>query len=501
MATFSHKTLLHILLSLLVLWVGYFVWRGHWVGDFFDHWSVLRELVKRPWNPLHPVLGIELPHAFFSPYMVLLGAIGHATGLSAFGLLSAISMLNLLLLIWGGKMLIDRFYPDGGARFYLRFLLLSLLAWGGEAWFWSSFYHLKVLPNILPYPATFAFVCSIFSWQMWVWTKEKAIIWGFPAIGLAAVSLLAHPTTYMFFGGLMLSEWIYSGQKGKDLLQSLIAVMAPIFIVGAWPYFPFWELILGEGMSSEGAIGGSRFHQDSLDLYKHLLWRCLPFLVLPIIRKKYPIPHFILWPSLISIGIYTTAFFLGKWGFGRLISFVFIWFHVYLVGTSLLDIKTFWPFQPSKGSSYAYLLLMGCMALNLFSPAGLFPSFLSSLESKPPFYQQWAFLEKYEGERIMVDTDALPYVNAFGPYTQATTQPPYWVKDIERRLIDTETFFKEEVTMQKRMKIVKRYQIRWVLIHQSIHADIDLSSDWKVKEKEGAYILYEVEVQLPTDQR
>src|SRR5689334_7882344 len=55
---------------------------GDWAGDFWEHCAVLRELIRDPVNPTHPIISSSLPHAFFSPYLVSLGFIGHWTGAS-----------------------------------------------------------------------------------------------------------------------------------------------------------------------------------------------------------------------------------------------------------------------------------------------------------------------------------------------------------------------------------------------------------------------------------
>src|SRR4051794_26483212 len=70
-----------------------------WSGDVFEHLAVVRELARRPFSPLHPLLPVDAPHPFFSPYTVALGLFSKVTGISALSTLKIAGIVNAPLLL------------------------------------------------------------------------------------------------------------------------------------------------------------------------------------------------------------------------------------------------------------------------------------------------------------------------------------------------------------------------------------------------------------------
>ena len=72
---------------------------GHWSSDMWEHVAVVRELIAHPFDPTHPQLASPAAHPGFSPYTVVLGLIGNATGASAIPLLSVAAVVNVVALL------------------------------------------------------------------------------------------------------------------------------------------------------------------------------------------------------------------------------------------------------------------------------------------------------------------------------------------------------------------------------------------------------------------
>src|SRR5882724_3890508 len=90
--------LLAVALGALAL-CGVYAWRGYFSSDFWEHAAVVRELSVRPFSPTHPLLLVDAPHAYFSPYLLAVALAARATGISAISALASAGLVNIVLLI------------------------------------------------------------------------------------------------------------------------------------------------------------------------------------------------------------------------------------------------------------------------------------------------------------------------------------------------------------------------------------------------------------------
>src|SRR6266446_6232067 len=82
-----------------------------WGYDFWEHAAVLRELSTHPFHPRHPVLDLDLPHAFFSPYLVFLGGISYYLDFNYFSVINVAGVVNAVLFLLGFYLLCRTFVP------------------------------------------------------------------------------------------------------------------------------------------------------------------------------------------------------------------------------------------------------------------------------------------------------------------------------------------------------------------------------------------------------
>ena len=70
---------------------------------------MVRELATHPTHPRHPLLLIDAPHAFASPYALLVAALCRLTGVSSVTGLTVASLVNLVMLLVALRVFVRRF--------------------------------------------------------------------------------------------------------------------------------------------------------------------------------------------------------------------------------------------------------------------------------------------------------------------------------------------------------------------------------------------------------
>jgi hypothetical protein len=267
------KLLASRLLLLELVLVGWAVMHalvGPWVGDFFEHAAVIRELAAHPLHPGHPQVPVAAPHPFYSPYAWLLGLATRISGASPLTVLAVAGIGNLGLLLVGLRRFVGLFAPSGqeeAATFYS--LVFLLLLWG-SAWGFSGFFHLGVFGVVLPYPSTFAAGLSMATLRLHADTLRKpdgAASW-LPRAGVGAavsVVLLTHPLTFLF---LVCGLGAVTLAFARRIVHE-VAILAGIGLAGVglatlWPLYPFLDLVTS---------GTGGFHEPNRIMYDDVLGR------------------------------------------------------------------------------------------------------------------------------------------------------------------------------------------------------------------------------------
>jgi hypothetical protein len=191
------------LIIFLILIQFFFIFNQPWVSDYWEHRAVLQELFRSPLKPGHPILNVQSPHAFYSPYLVGVAFVGKMLSLSPSAAINLLAICNLLLFICSVWVLSKLFVKHQDQVKAFTLLLLALLFfWGLHPPYYSSFYHFISLPYIAAYPSTFAFSLSVFSASLFslILNKKLQIQIVLPLLLLGSclnfVVLLSHPLTY-----------------------------------------------------------------------------------------------------------------------------------------------------------------------------------------------------------------------------------------------------------------------------------------------------------------
>jgi hypothetical protein len=473
------------------------------VGDFWEHSSVVRELATHPLNPQHPQLLLNAPHAFNTPYHLILGLASRFSGRSAVEVLSIAGLVNLALYFCGFYLFISTldWKNRSGLAFYA--LLLTLLLWGFYAWNFSGFYHLRNLGYIIPYPSMFAMALSLFSlWMNGRRLKNKNDWWLIP-IGLGASTvLLTHSITFFFLAaGLAamtlrvlvivtklreaapapviasdLSEAIPISHQSSQLRKAWLLEVAKIagllvFAFGLatlWPYYPFLDLMAG---------ASAVYHASNQDMYNHIFLRTWPLLVgIPLMineaRKDWrsPLP----WMFTALLGVYMLGWVTGAYSYGRAISYLGfilqIVIAIYLVKIELwvaarADRPAIWQTVFSLG--FTLLLVL----LTLTSQVIPLAETLKPIEGN--HLEKYLFLAQYTDQYDVILTD-LPtsmVVPTFGGKVVAFDRPMPFVTDAPQRRADVLQFYDPQTSIEERQSILEKYKVKYILLEKKPEAD------------------------------
>ncbi len=436
---------------------------GMWIGDFWEHAAVVRELATHPWHPLHPQLALDAPHAFYSPYTLALGLIARAGPWDAETVLAWFGLVNLCLLFVGIHLFAAWLAPEdtGGVAFFT--LLLSLCAWGAgawKAWAYSGFIHLGAMGYVLPYPSAFAVALSLITLGLNgrpELARRKA--WRAASFLAAITILLTHPLTFAGFA----AYWVAQQNSGEGALPWRLgraAIFLALVTAAAtlWPYYPI--LRLSSGDSHHFHSGDDIFFQNVFSC----IWPALlgvPLLVKSLqANRRAPVA----WAVILLSLIYLLAGITHQNAYGRVISFVVLGLHFELArwlsgyaGGKLEERG--WVRTAAVHGGTALV----CAALAI--PA-LKNSVSRSITPHPPNREAYGFLTRWTGqyEVVLSDERTSWIVPAFGGKIISTLHPLAFVADQPERRADLARFFDDATSPAERVQLAAKYHARYLLL-------------------------------------
>ena len=446
-----------------------------WGGDFWEHGAVVRELAANPLSPQHPQFALDAPHAFYSPYSMIVALASRGLGLSPIRALAIAGLCNLALVLFGLRFFIHSLTLSKGTSFWT--LLFTLILWGALPWDWSGFLHLRILDNVLPYPSTFttglAFVCYAAFYryrQTGRYRLLAVLLIAFPVI------LICHPPTaaaaFLVLCGLSIASGIHSVRQSLMLLAAL-SVWSGI-VVSLWPYFPFWGIV-----TASDATNIKEFHATALLLYEDVLARTFPALLgLPFLALRFrsnrrdPLPLIF----VVLAAAYAVGPMLGLWQFGRMMPSLVLVLHI-----ALADRVAYVEHRAISGAVklrnlMAMYIVVGAsllMCADLWNVSSRFRHWIPEQDPNADY----EFLEDYIGQYDVVISDLHSswIVPTFGGRVVAVPHPQAFVDSHDIRRQDLDRFFSDDTTQSEREAIIKRYTGRFLLINRR---NIDISNEF-----------------------
>jgi len=422
---------------------------GIWLGDFWEHAAVIRELTTNLLSPRHPQLLVDAPHAFFSPYSVGVALISRLMNLDSVSSLALVGLANLVLFLIAFRWFIVRLFESDGEAISFYALFFVLVLWGGDPWFWSAFFHIAVLGFVLPYPSTFASALMLASFALYLsYLKNGKKVYYVLLIPVMSVVFLSHPTTAIVMCVALVSFSLgYLERVSLRNIITLFAAFAMSFcLASVWPYYSFLGLITGQAPD---------FHRQSRLLYQQVLERTFPALVgIPILTIR--LKKNILDPIAVTFFGLAMVYFYGyvsnQWGYGRVISHMMMMLQISLACLAA-QFESRWLSRTVVKLSYAGMFLLSLIFI------------LNILAYKRDDSRKYSFLSHYvrQYDLVLSDLETSRYVPAFGGKVIANPYPFYFVPDYAARKRDLVHFFDQATTNQERMEIIRKYQPAFLL--------------------------------------
>lgn len=451
--------------------------------DVWEHIAAVRELAAHPFDPQHPMLPLDAPHQFFTPYSLFVAMVMKLTGWHVLVAFGVVGLLNLTLVLFGLHRFVGAVGGSSDVAFYA--LLFTLFLWGGDAWFYSGFLHFNVIAQVLSYPSTFALgltLLSLSAQARFLRTGDHRLLAGIVVAGVVVV--VSHPITFVFFsvGAVALAVTLRPTRPAPAVAATGAALAAAGALALAWPYFSLYDLLVGGSAEIEGAYRRAVDGANS-ELYVQVVRRTLPALVaVPFVVgrlrgwRRDPL-------ALMAIGLgavywYGFAFDVGS--FARSLTFL----HLVTVTILAQELVKTQKSLPALGDSAGLARRWIHVTAGVFVVMGMF-NLRNGLEVLPdrlvadvPYewlhnevgftrFDDFAYLERNHDRHPVVLSDIYTSleVPAFGSDTVAFARAQPFV-DTRQRSADLERFFSAGASAADRRDIIERYDVTLLVVTQ-----------------------------------
>lgn len=467
-STYSFITaalLLVILESILIL-------KGEWVGDFWEHSAVVKELSEHLIHPNNPVIKSKTPHAFYSPYSLLVAVFSRSTGFDSISSLTWFAYFNLFLFIYAYYKFCKSIFRENYRVIATLCLFFILFFYGEKPFQWSGFYHIRVLNYVLPYPSTFAISLSflilaiIAKGEAYINYLNTIII-----IILSSIVFITHPTTaiFLFIGITSLNLSFINAPFGKSFLRSILLIFLSIALGLFWPYYNMFDLLFGNVHD---------FNQDSQILYNDIVIKNWPIaLALPaLLNFKDKVIRFLIVTIVLMMLILILGYVTKNYGFSRLISNVLMFTHFLVAYMIVEHVKV--PVAYSK----LYFLIFGVaiiisLALNRHRYLYTFNIFR---KKDVAYYERYSFLKfkVLSDDIVLSDSESSSILISYNGKAISSKRPLYWVDDLNERRGAVESFFHRETSNSQRNFILHKYRPDYMLIDYNMVSIEDSTIVW-----------------------
>lgn len=462
-----------ILASLVFAVVALHAFHGHWIGDFWEHSAVVRELITHPLHPRHPLLLVDAPHAFANPYALVVAMVARIAGVSSVFGLTAASLANLLMLFVALRVFVRRFAPEAPEAVGFYLLLFMLLLWGQEPWEFSGFLHVNAINHTLAYPSACAFWVALFLLAL----NAKRIEERTPRlllllVPMGAFVLLVHPPVFLFVATGLVAMAVDAPRRGRELLVASAALEIAFFIALAWPYFPLGDLL---------TTGTAAFNANNAAMYSQPLLRTFPALVgvpmLVVSARRTGQWSMVVWPAIL-FGLYVFGFVTGNYNYGRVIFFV-----VFLLQLEIARFVAKLELGPhARSAARSWLLVTGATVIVciLLSAQSLLSAARDTLwgartDAGYGFLRQ----DVPQYDVMMADLRTGWVAASFGGKLVSAQHPLAFVSESEQRArrADVKTFFDAATSNAERVRILARYRASYVFAPRRSATDSTVVSE------------------------
>ena len=447
-----------ILASLVFVVVAIHAAHGHWIGDFWEHSAVVRELMTHPLHPRHPLLLVDAPHAFTNPFALIVAVLCRITGISSVSGLAVASLVNLVMLLVALRVFVRRFAPERAeaVRFYL--LLFMLVLWGREPWEFSGFYHVVALNHTLAYPSACAFWVALLLLDL----NGRRIVQGRARlfaliVPMAAFVLIVHPPVFLFAATGFAAMALDAQDRRYEIVASACALVIASVIALAWPYFPLWQLLTG---------GAAAFNANNAAMYSRPLLHIFPALIgfPPLVAEARRTRRWgiVAWVTML-LAMYAFGFVTARYNYGRVIFFI-----VFLLQLGAAKfVAQLEARLEARGVASSWSVVTGATlaACLLLSARSLMSAARDTLWA-PRSDAGYAFLRHDVGQYdvMMADLRTGWIAASFGGKLVSAQHPLGFVSEREQQIrrTDVKAFFDASSGQTERKRILRKYRASYV---------------------------------------
>lgn len=501
MVRYQYLILAAMLLYKIVIDATY----GTLFGDFWEHSAVVTELLRRPLNPSHPILPIEAPHVFISPYAYLVAGVAAIFRISPIDTLVLFGILNCCLFIHALKFFVAKLCGaiDSRTTNVATFLalLLILFLWGFAPWGYSGFFYFNNLSLVLPYPSTFALILSFYAMGLGFGLKQAKNLTSLGIIYFICVFvLLSHPLTFISLALCLIAQPCTFEKPILPLSQVIFLLGLSVITAILWPHYPLAELATGSG---------DVFHHSNSDMYNHVASRTWPTLMmLPFVFWAFKDANgrAILLTIAGLCAIYAFGYFTQKYSFGRVIAIILLLVQISIsigIARSLAYLLTLRPYLRTFAPIATLVILIA------FCSQWAYPIFFRSLTvannlasgrplSMQLLYGNLTFISDYlqPNDVVLSDIQTSWLIPSFGGKVIAALHPIAFVIDHTKRADDLIKFFNLDSTPQKRIEIRNKYQARYLLLNKLTQPNWKVISEEFSKPNAGDVVFENAQFQL-----
>jgi hypothetical protein len=481
-------------------------------ADYWEHTATLTEWLRNFASPGNPHAADPSLSPRYMPFFWVLTYIGLLFKLDAIDLMAISAVFNYVLIVVGLRLFLQNYFRNPWAPL-IGFIAIFML-WG-ISWNWSNLYQLRSFFYVASYPSSFVFGLSLISF--WVVLKllrgeAPLLITSVLIAALSSLMFVCHPLTGVFgitgCGILVLTE---DKKSIRHTLSILLALAAGLFLAELWPYFSVWKLTLGlygEGPEKWFATGEAigpleRFRSG---IWQHIFYNPrlvlvilgpallgIPICIWLLLQKKY---LFIASGALVMSIPYFAHFFIEVPLAHRFLLFVTFYLQLALVWL-ILRIFENWQISPRQPlEKYSMWATLACLTSIFILNIGMLTvEFFGYTYSPKTLQLQKKNTQLPEGMTV-VDlytklTDPLPET-AVVLASSSTGWPLPTVKakvvslyhenpmllDQAERYEATGAFFFSSIEHQKRIDIVKDYNVTHILTFAKEKGVPQTTYDW-----------------------
>ncbi|NED31261.1 hypothetical protein G3I64_01290, partial [Streptomyces sp. SID8499] len=239
-APWAAVALLAVLLLLVIV-------RLPWAGDLGMHAATIERLRHSLVRPRDPLVDADAPSPYYSPWMLVLGCLARATGLSVFVVLRLAALAGLVLLATGVRRYVRTLstHPAAPALAVLSLVLL----WGTVLINWSGFLSLNSLALTVSYPSVVALGLAFHHWA-WLTRSLRAPAGWDVWLGLGAlwaVILLCHQFTGVVATLGALAAVLAARPPRAQWPRLAASAALGLLVLWLWPYYDFFALFTAGG--------------------------------------------------------------------------------------------------------------------------------------------------------------------------------------------------------------------------------------------------------------